>query len=438
MMSKWAGGLRILVRSAELFERAKQLMPGGVNSPVRAYAPYPFFTKRAHGSRLVDVDGNEYIDYCMAYGALILGHAHPAVVEAVKAQLDHGSLYGTPTEQEVELAELICQAVPSAEMVRLVTTGGEATMSAIRAARGYTGRKKILKFEGCYHGAHDSVLVKAGSGAMTFGVPNSLGVPEEVGRNTVVVPFNDAEAFEAAVKANRDDLAAVIVEPVIGNIGLVLPRDGFLEILREVTDAYDVVLIFDEVITGFRLALGGAQEYYGVTPDLTALGKVLGGGFPLAAFVGQKEIMRMIAPEGKVYQAGTYSGNPVSVAAALATLKFLRHRGRDFYAELTEKCRAIVEPLKDYAVESRFAFQVNHVASMFQLFFTEKAVYDYASVKTADAAAYMRFHSALLSKGVFFPPSQFETCFVSAAHSSVDLEKTAEHIISALERGVVN
>ncbi|MEM2969247.1 MAG: glutamate-1-semialdehyde 2,1-aminomutase [Candidatus Bathyarchaeia archaeon] len=341
-----------MTRSEELFEKAKRLMPGGVNSPVRAFQPYPFFTKRAYGSRLLDVDGNEYIDYCMAYGALLLGHAHPSVVEAVRAQLENGSLYGTPSEQEVELAELICEVVPSAEMVRLVTTGGEATMSALRAARGYTGKRKILKFEGCYHGAHDSVLVKAGSGATTFGVPNSLGVPEEVGRNTVVVPFNDAAAFEAAVKENKADLAAVIVEPVIGNIGLVLPREGFLETLREVTEAYDVVLIFDEVITGFRMALGGAQEYYGVTPDVTTLGKVLGGGFPLAAFVGREEIMRMIAPEGKVYQAGTYSGNPISVSAALATLKFLRHRGRDFYAELSAKCQAIVEPLKETVVDA--------------------------------------------------------------------------------------
>ncbi|MEM4142992.1 MAG: glutamate-1-semialdehyde 2,1-aminomutase [Candidatus Bathyarchaeia archaeon] len=426
------------MRSEELFERAKRLMPGGVNSPVRAFQPYPFFTKRAYGSRLVDVDGNEYIDYCMAYGALLLGHAHPSVVEAVRAQLENGSLYGTPSEQEVELAELICEVVPSAEMVRLVTTGGEATMSALRAARGYTGKRKILKFEGCYHGAHDSVLVKAGSGATTFGVPNSLGVPEEVGRNTVVVPFNDTGAFEAAVKAHREDLAAVIVEPVIGNIGLVLPQEGFLETLREVTEAYGVVLIFDEVITGFRMALGGAQEYYGVTPDMTTLGKVLGGGFPIAAFVGREEIMRMIAPEGKVYQAGTYSGNPVSVVAALATLKFLRQSGRDFYAELSAKCRAIVEPLKAAVVDAGLNLQVSHVASMFQLFFTEKPVYDYAGVKTADAARYMRFHSALLRKGVFLPPSQFETCFISAAHSSADLEKTAEHLSSAMERGVVN
>ena len=295
-----------------MFEKAKRLMPGGVNSPVRAFQPFPFFTKRAFGSKLVDVDGKEYIDYCLAYGPLILGHANPVVVEAVKSQLENGSLYGTPTKQEVELAELICKVVPSAEMVRLVSTGGEATMSALRAARAYTGRKKIIKFEGCYHGAHDCVLVRAGSGAITFGMPDSLGIPEETTRNTVVVPYNDLERFEEAVKAIKNDLAAVIVEPAIGNIGLVLPKEGFLEGLREVTESYGIVLIFDEIITGFRLALGGAQEYYGVEPDLTTLGKILGGGFPMAAFAGKEEIMRLIAPSGKVYQAGTYSGNPVS------------------------------------------------------------------------------------------------------------------------------
>src|SRR3990170_523993 len=285
-----------MTRSEELFERAKRLIPGGVNSPVRAYQPYPFFTKSASGSRIVDVDGNEYIDYCLGYGPLILGHAHPKVIEAVKAQLEHGSLFGTPTEQEVVFAELVSEVVPSAEMVRLVSTGGEATMSAIRAARGYTGKKKIVKFEGCYHGAHDCVLVKAGSGATTFGTPTSLGIPEETARNTIVVPYNDAARLEAAIKENKGDLAAVIVEPVIGNIGVVLPRESFLERLRELTEAYGVVLIFDEVITGFRLALGGAQEYFGVVPDMTTLGKVMGGGFPMAAYVGKEEIMNMIAP----------------------------------------------------------------------------------------------------------------------------------------------
>jgi glutamate-1-semialdehyde 2,1-aminomutase len=415
-----------LTKSEGLFEKAKTLMPGGVNSPVRAFQPYPFFTECAKGSHLFDVDGKEYIDYCLAYGPLILGHANPKIIDAVKEQLENGSLFGTPTEKEIELAELICNVVPSAEMVRLVSTGGEATMSAIRAARGYTGKKKILKFEGCYHGAHDYVLVKAGSGATTFGMPTSLGIPEETTRNTIVLPFNDAEKFEKTVKENKDDLAAVIVEPVIGNIGLVLPKTGFLETLREVTENYGIVLIFDEVITGFRLALGGAQEYYGVTPDLTTLGKVLGGGFPIAAFTGKAEIMKTIAPEGKVYQAGTYSGNPVSVIAALTTLNFLRASGKDFYAEMENKCNSLVAPLKKTIRESKLKAQVNHLASMFQIFFTETPVYDYATVKTSDTTKFMKYHAKLLENGVFTPPSQFETCFLSSQHSQQDIDYTAK------------
>jgi glutamate-1-semialdehyde 2,1-aminomutase len=398
-------------------------MPGGVNSPVRLFQPYPFFTERAKGSRLFDVDGKEYVDYCLGYGPLILGHAHPKIVDAVRAQLENGSLFGTPTEQEVELAELICALVPSAEMVRLVSTGGEATMSAIRAARGYTGKKKIVKFEGCYHGAHDYVLVKAGSGATTFGMPTSPGIPEETTRNTIVVPFNDAEKFEKSVKENKDDLAAVIVEPVIGNMGLVLPKTGFLETLRELTEDYGVVLIFDEIITGFRLALGGAQEYYGVTPDMTTLGKVLGGGFPIAAFAGKEEIMQMIAPAGKVYQAGTYSGNPISVAAGLATLRLLREGGKEFYAKMERKCEAIVAPLKKTVNDCTLKVQVNHFASMFQLFFTDTPVYDYATVKTSDTSKFMKYQAKLLEKGIFIPPSQFESCFLSSEHSQQDIEQ---------------
>jgi glutamate-1-semialdehyde 2,1-aminomutase len=421
-----------LLRSEDLFEKAKRLMPGGVNSPVRAFQPYPFFTKCAKGSRLTDVDGREYIDYCLAYGPLILGHANSEVVEAVKTQLECGTLYGTPTEQEVELTELVNKIVPCAEMVRLVSTGGEATMSAIRAARGYTGRKKILKFEGCYHGSHDYVLVKAGSGATTFGMPDSLGIPEETTRNTIVVPYNDAVQFEDLVKANKSDLAAVIVEPILGNIGLVLPEEGFLETLREVTERFGVVLIFDEIITGFRVALGGAQGYYRITPDLTTLGKVMGGGFPLAAFVGKEEIMKLIAPEGKVYQAGTYSGNPVSVAASLVTLRILRDGGDEFYFRLEKKCESMVKPLQKLICESDLKLQINHVASMFQLFFTQTRVNDYATVKTADNVKFMSYHAKLLGKGVFVPPSQFETCFLSSAHSREDLKKSVGCFLDVL------
>jgi glutamate-1-semialdehyde 2,1-aminomutase len=421
-----------LVRSEELFEKTKRLIPGGVNSPVRAFQPYPFFTRCAKGSRLTDVDGKEYIDYCLAYGPLILGHVNSEVVEAVKTQLECGTLYGTPTEQEVELTELVSKIVPCAEMVRLVSTGGEATMSAIRAARGYTGRKKILKFEGCYHGSHDYVLVKAGSGATTFGMPDSLGIPEETTRNTIVVPYNDAVQFEDLVKANKSDLAAVIVEPILGNIGLVLPEEGFLETLREVTERFGVVLIFDEIITGFRVALGGAQGYYRITPDLTTLGKVMGGGFPLAAFVGKEEIMKLIAPEGKVYQAGTYSGNPVSVAASLVTLRILRDGGDEFYFRLEKKCESMVKPLQKLICESDLKLQINHVASMFQLFFTQTRVNDYATVKTADNVKFMSYHAKLLGKGVFVPPSQFETCFLSSAHSREDLKKSVGCFLDVL------
>jgi len=414
--------------SERLFERARKLIPGGVNSPVRAFEPYPFFTECAKGSRLVDVDGKKYVDYCMGYGPLILGHAPSVVVEAVREQLGRGTLYGTPSEQEVDLAELICKVVPSAEMVRLVNTGTEATMSAIRLARGFTGRKKIVKFEGCYHGAHDCVLVKAGSGATTFGMPDSLGVPEETARNTIVVPYNDVGAFEKAVEKERESLAAVIVEPVIGNIGVVTPKEGFLEALRELTEQHGAVLIFDEVITGFRLALGGAQEYYGVIPDIATLGKVLGGGFPLAAYVGKEEIMNMIAPSGKVYQAGTYSGNPISVAAGLAVLKLLRDSGKEFYAELENKCEAIVKPLGKAIDEFNLKLQISHVASMFQLFFTETPVHDYQTAKTADSVKFMAYHAQLLESGIFVPPSQFETCFLSSAHMKQDVERTVNAI----------
>jgi glutamate-1-semialdehyde 2,1-aminomutase len=422
----------MLSESERLFEKAKRLIPGGVNSPVRAFKPYPFFTKSAKGSHLTDVDGKEYIDYCLGYGPLILGHAAKQIVEAVKDQLDQGTLYGTPSEQEVELAELICKCVPSAEMVRLVTTGAEATMSAIRAARGFTGRKKIIKFEGCYHGAHDCVLVKAGSGATTFGMPDSLGVPEETAKNTIVVPYNEAEAFEATVKKERKDLAAVIVEPVIGNIGVVTPKKGYLHLLRELTEQHDLVLIFDEVITGFRMALGGAQEYYGVKPDLTTLGKVLGGGFPMAAYAGREEIMQMIAPSGRVYQAGTYSGNPVSVAAGLTTLKILRDRKR-FYAKLEENCENLVKSLECLAKELGVPAQINHVASMFQMFLTSEPVYDYASAKKADSKKFLELHKRLLGQGIFVPPSQFETCFLSSAHTARDIERTVQGFGRALQ-----
>ena len=431
-MQKLNGKLNYLSRSEKLFEQAKRIIPGGVNSPVRAYEPYPFFAKSSRGSHLTDVDGQEFIDYCMAYGTLILGHCDPRVIGAVESQLGFGTVYGVPTEQEVELAELLNTLVPSSEMVRLVSTGGEATMSAIRTARGFTCKKKIIKFEGCYHGAHDAVLVKAGSGATTFGMPDSLGVPKETTQNTIVIPYNDPVIFEEVVKANRDCLAAVIVEPILGNIGLILPKKGFLETIREVTERYGVILIFDEIITGFRVALGGAQEYYRITPDLTTLGKVMGGGFPIAALVGKEEIMKLIAPQGKVYQAGTYSGNPVSVAASLATLKLLREGGTDFYKRNEEKCKSITKPLQKLIDDYNLQLQLNTIASMFQIFFTQTPVTDYKTVKTSDNAMFMNYQAKLLENGVFVPPSQFETCFLSSAHSAEDLKGTVNSLSIAL------
>ena len=342
-------------KSKTLFERAKKVLPGGVNSPVRAFEPYPFFVDHAQCSKLYSADNTEYVDYCMAYGALLLGHAQPDIMEAVKNQLPKGSLYGAPTEREVEFAELISKASPCMEMMRLVNSGTEATMHAIRTARGYTGRKKIVKFEGCFHGSHDNVLVKAGSGATTFAAPNSLGIPEETTQNTIVVPYNSIEALEVVMKQQGNEVAAVIVEPVLANVGLILPTEDYLSYLRKITSQYGTVLIFDEIITGFRLALGGAQEYFNVKPDMATLGKVLGGGFPLAAFGGKREIMENISPVGKVYQAGTFSGNPVSATAGYTILKLLSQKKAEIYPKLEKNCAELTKALVGYCPNLRFA-----------------------------------------------------------------------------------
>lgn len=416
-----------------LYEKAKKLMPGGVNSPVRAFEPYPFFTSHAKGSKLYDVDGNVYIDYCIAYGPLLLGHAHPKIIEAVKKQLEKGTMYGTPTDAEVKLAELVTNMVPCLEMVRLVNTGTEATMHAIRAARGYTGRDKIVKFEGCYHGAHDYVLVKAGSGATTFGAPTSLGVPEDTTKNTIVLPFNSIEALEKAVDQNRDEIAALIIEPIIGNAGVILPNDGYLQTIRKITKEEGTVLIFDEVITGFRLALGGAQEYYGIVPDMATLGKIMGGGFPIAAFGGKKEIMELISPLGKIYQASTFSGNPISVTAGLVTLNILIKNQNILYKHLEEMGDKIRKGLLDITKDAKIPAQVNGVASMFQIFFTDRPVIDYVTAKSSDKAKFMHYQRELIKQGVFIPPSQFETCFISTAHTDEDVTKTLKAIDAAIK-----
>ncbi len=419
-------------KSKVLFERAKKILPGGVNSPVRAFEPYPFFVESASGSKMVDADGKAYVDYCMAYGALLLGHANAEVLDAVKAQLSKGTLYGAPTEREVEFAEQISKASPCMEMLRLVSTGTEATMHAIRTARGYTNRKKIIKFDGCFHGSHDNVLVKAGSGAATFGVPNSLGIPEETTRNTIVLPYNDVEALETTFKNEGSDIAAVIVEPVMGNVGLILPKKDYLSQLRKITAANGTVLVFDEIITGFRLSLGGAQEYFGIKPDMATLGKVLGGGFPLAAFGGKKEIMQNISPVGKVYQAGTFSGNPVSATAGMAILSYLNKNRSQIYTRLEKNASELKKALTDQAAAYKLPAQVYSIASMYQIFFTEEQVTDYACAKHSDTAMFTAYFHELLKQGVFIPPSQYETCFLSTAHTADDLKFTVNAFDKAL------
>lgn len=420
--------------SKNLFEKAKILMPGGVNSPVRAFDPYPFFTSHSQGSKLYDVDNNSFIDYCLAYGPLILGHTHPKIIEAVKDQLIKGTLYGTPSELEIKIAELIIKHYPSIDMLRLINSGTEATMHAIRAARGYTAKEKIIKFEGCYHGAHDSVLVKAGSGATTFSAPNSLGIPSATTKNTIVIPFNNLEVLDTVIKQNPDEIAAVILEPVIGNSGLILPKKGYLQEIRNITKEEGILLIFDEIITGFRLSYGGAQEYYNIVPDITTLGKVMGGGFPLAAYGGKKEIMEKISPLGKIYQASTFSGNPISVIAGLTTLKILFNEKDKLYNQLEQNCLKIKSGVLDTLNDLGITAQFNNIASMFQLFFTSIPVNDYNTACKADRRKFRAFHQELMKNHVFIPPSQFETCFISSAHSNDDLNKTLEAFDLALRK----
>jgi glutamate-1-semialdehyde 2,1-aminomutase len=421
-------------KSRALFERAQSLMPGGVNSPVRAFKAVggtPFFVAKGEGCYLWDVDGNRFIDFVCSWGPLILGHAHPEVVAAVKEAVERGTTYGAPTELEVALAEKIQQAFPSMEMLRLVNSGTEATMSAIRAARGYTGRKKIVKFEGCYHGHADYLLVKAGSGAATFGIPDSAGVPEGTAQDTIVLPYNDIEAFNKTMDAMGEEIAAVIVEPIAGNMGVVLPKPDFLAALRQKTEKHGVVLIFDEVITGFRVAYGGAQSLYGIKPDMTCLGKIVGGGFPLAAYGGCKEIMQTVAPLGPVYQAGTLSGNPVAVTAGLKTLEILERDNP--YPELERRTKQLTQVISEAAKEAGVPVQINQIASMFTVFFTDQPVVDYASARRSDTQRYARFFHALLERGVYFPPSQFEAAFLSTAHDDEALSFAQEAVRSAMK-----
>ncbi len=401
-------------------------MPGGVNSPVRAFRAVggnPLFISRAKGSRIFDADGNSYIDYVLSWGPMIAGHAHPKVVAALKKAVENGTSYGAPTALEIRLAEMVIKAYPSIEKIRMVNSGTEATMSAIRAARGFTGRDKIIKFEGGYHGHGDGLLVKAGSGAATFGVPDSPGVPKSYAKNTVTLPYNDPKALKAIIEKEWKDLAAVVIEPVAGNIGCVLPRPGFLETVRRLTKKYGIVLIFDEVMTGFRVSYGGAQAHFGIKPDLTCLGKVIGGGLPVGAFGGKKEIMSMISPEGPIYQAGTLSGNPLAMTAGIATLDIIS--APKVYAKLLDRAAELESALRDAALRAGATVKFYRAGTMFCTYFTDKEVVDYASAKTADTVKFGRFFRGLLERGVNIAPSQFEAGFISTAHTSADITKTA-------------
>jgi len=414
-------------RSDEAFRRAEALMPGGVSSPVRAFGAVggkPLFIARGAGSRIWDLDGNAFLDYVLSWGPLILGHAHPKVVEAVRQALETGSSFGAPTEREIELAEHITEAMPAVEQVRFVNSGTEATMSAVRLARAATGRPGILKFEGCYHGHADALLVQAGSGATTFGAPSSPGVPPEVTQHTLLAPYNDLEAVERVCGENRDRLAAILVEPVAGNMGVVPPAEGFLQGLRDVADRTGALLVFDEVMTGFRVARGGAAQRYGIRPDLVTLGKVIGGGLPVGAYGGRRDLMARVSPVGPVYQAGTLSGNPLAMAAGIATLDLLAEPNA--YETLETKSARLEKGLAEAVREAKIPARVQRVGSMLTLFFTAGAVADYAGARLCDTEAFGRFFQGMLRRGIYLPPSPFEAWFVSLAHTDEDIRRTIE------------
>ncbi|MFQ5834503.1 MAG: glutamate-1-semialdehyde 2,1-aminomutase [bacterium] len=419
---------------SKLYEEAQKYIAGGVNSPVRAFKAVgrePLFIERGKGSKIYDANGSEYLDYVGSWGPLILGHSHPQVIREVREVLDKGTSFGAPTPGETELAKLIVKAVPGMEKIRLVNSGTEATMSAIRLARGYTGRDKIVKFEGCYHGHADYLLVKAGSGATTLGFPDSAGVPQDFTRNTILVPYNDITAVERVIKENHREVAAIIVEPVAGNMGVVLPEDGFLQKLREITKEYGIILIFDEVITGFRISYGGAQQYFKVIPDLTCLGKIMGGGLPVGAYGGKEEIMDYLSPLGPVYQAGTLSGNPIAVAAGIQTLKILSQPG--IYEKLGKKTENLREGLQENARKLIVHIYINQIGSMFTLFFSSHRVYDYQSAKRSDEKKFAQYFQGMLRKGIYLPCSQFEANFLSLAHTEEDIEKTVKANYEALK-----
>ncbi len=421
-------------KSRELFKKAKRLMPGGVNSPVRAFKAVggsPLFIKSAKGSKIYDVDGKEYIDDVRSWGPMILGHAHPQVTKALQKATEKGTSYGAPTSLEIELAAMIRRAYPSMDIVRMVNSGTEATMSAIRVARGFTGRDKVIKFEGCYHGHADGLLVKAGSGALTFGVPDSPGVPEDYAKNTITLPFNDLQTFANVLGKNAKNIACVILEPVVGNIGCVLPKPGFLKGIRLLTKRYGIVLIFDEVMTGFRVSYGGAQKAYGIKPDMTCLGKVIGGGLPVGAYGGKKEIMKMVAPDGPVYQAGTLSGNPLAMTAGIETLKILSRPGT--YKKLLAKAEALEYALKDASKHAGIKTKFYRAGTMFCTYFTDIEIVDYTTAKKSDTNKFAKFFRKMLDMRVNLAPSQFEAGFMSLAHSQTDISRTAKAAYEAFK-----
>ena len=410
-------------KSKKLFGEARKIIPSGVNSPVRFFKPYPFFVKKSKGGTIWDEDGRHYIDYCNGYGALLLGHARREIISAVSSQLKKGTLYTIPTALEIELSKLIRKNFPSMNKVRLVNTGAEATMTAIRLARGFTKKKKIIKFEGCYHGAYSSVLVQAGSGSAHIGISDSEGGLKEISKNTLVVPYNDSHTLEQVLSKNKD-VAGLIIEPVLANMGLILPEKNFLSDVRKITKQHDVPLIFDEVVTGFRVSNGGAQNTFKIKPDITTLGKALGNGFTIAAVGGKKEIMNKLAPGGNVYQASTFAGNPISVTAAINSIKTINKMKNKLYEKLARNRELLVDEIDDLATDYNIPHQINSLASMFQIFFTDKPVIDYKTSKKSNTKKFHKLFSNLLKNGIFIAPSQYETVFLSDAHTDADITKT--------------
>lgn len=409
--------------SRNLYQRATKVIPGGVNSPIRFFKPFPFFAASASGSKIISIDHISYLDYCMAYGSLILGHANSEILEAVKSQLDSGSLYCIPTENEVKFAEMIADLIPACEMTRIVNSGMEATMNAIRLARGYTNRKKVVKFEGCYHGAQDYSLVNRGDSG--YGIPSSKGIPQEFSSETIVIPFNDILELEKLVR-DRDDISCIILEPVPANMGLVVPEKAYLNLIRRITLERNIVLIFDEVVSGFRLGIGGASEFFGIKPDIVTFSKCIANGFPLAAICGRREILEQLSPSGGVYQASTYAGNPTSVTAALATVSTLVRGRNRIYPRITRICDSLIDGIREVLHDRKIPYRINSIGSMYQLFFTSSDVRDMTSARTSNLDMFAILFRALLDKGVFIPPSQFETCFVSYAHTEEDIDRTIE------------